>query len=1842
VDPLDQSDMAIKNRDVGVQRTGEAQPEVSHAKALYDFAAQNEGDLAFSAGDVIVITDASETWWKGYRAESPQSNGVFPSNYVEVCEAGDTGLRLDLKDEATAEQPSEDGRTLHTNIGVPQANGPEQELSRAKALYDFAAQNEGDLAFSAGDELMITDATDTWWKGYRAESPQSNGVFPSNYVEVLGAQGVTPWVRVLQAEPRESSDNSGGSNNGRLKSVRSSSMRSNSGRSRSSRKDMMGKWDTWFLLRVGTNGIDEPQSNYEMWRSLSQLLSLQMELAKEFTGYSPAALDSIDSASSSELPAKQELVQLMFDGIGVHEMLRESSAVQQLLMPDFISFDVRPQLPLSPVSAKISEMTGVSIAVDDIIECQRRRSYLEPFSVAALLATDPQAWVRPDGTSTGPETEAMVGWQWVGTWEADSSAPECDADGWSYAFYWSADFDAWKASNEGSCLVRRRWHSRLQHRVEFDFDVTLLESAISIHRKQRAHADAGGSLLRKLERTLSTVASRQDRAGLAQEMKMVSKPVKNASSEQTKPHALSELASLTPRALQPEHLSVAFYQFTLDTIQAVLEEFDGDPIMAAKRLSKMVGDPAQGDAALQKLGLSAFVTARQEAVQHESEQDMDAYLQCCFEQSTDGASADSLKMTKDLDSESLLEDITASDLEAAYLGSLCCLAGGSIHGNISEVPQELTDDSCDLLRSAILGATLTGSGDDEPSDLKPVKRASGLSIAPPPTPTPRERAAMHASDELLLDRHNKLLSEAFDMRSRLVEELERQMYSMKTHHYYQPDAFATPQHYAEWRVKEQVRLSGMIEHVQSLAQFEGELLVRVRQGSGLEPSTPSMSPKKLSCRVTVGDSNQCTDSLPIQEGGNVLWTNHLQFYLHQEPTPPCIRFEIVEEGGTVKAVKPVAKSRRASIIALPGKAKAKAKGAGVGGGIDQVVTERVIGTGRLFGLPGLWCPPPHYVMYHVEIRKDAGSDREVVGIVTFELQYSYAKVQAAVTDWSEQQLFAGVAEKSLGKLHADAHRMFRILVRLLDRVSRGESDDVGSDMLLAPALGWLYDQFCGIFGVGEVYRRIFELRVILLRFEPSASCLGRVSIALNDVTSLTEGDSTTWTVAERQLYDDMLLHLQEALSRCFVTYKTTFPLEELNSGALEMAVAIFGVVMDDADAVLRSFVMQYGDRVVDIILQGADEETVRPLVLSCLLKVLVQEFQDDSNAYSTAFPPGLHLLETHAEQYAGVDSRVCHAINNCIYNMTQDQYGEDESLQLYDDAQLLILSIQKRVPSVAVFDYKHAFSPIVDSHMRLAQDRMMVWAWNAAKSEESAIARSFSTAPSEYEDEFDELAAGLHSNSVQDLFMFCSQGVHELQQLCSSERVMNVLCLVVGRYCDAVANECKGQLNNCSPLRSSKEPAAATEQALQAAKTSFNKFSKWSQKMVAKTQAMVDQGTITPDVYESGEENEDEVHLEFSVPSQFWVHLNNLWVVSEKRLMEIGADPSIILGESIDADLQEQMSDTVDCLISQIRRQTRDAIAILVDTTSPAIRTEIRSTLRRFLSQMNANNILTADQVWKPVLDAVESLLEGPSTLLYADTFQKVLRQFCLALYSHLQDVLDGSLPVKGWRSPGPLVDVIDEGIALTKDYFCSGGVAESYLRHITGKQSGLIKFLSLHNTDTEGLVEMYTAIINASHTGPQSSLVDQAADISGVLGTRSATDSGAEAFMLEIGVSAYGRVPDFLDLPSDERLDAKVVCKHRLVGTLYATSGYLCFEPVGLGSNILEDEWERTLRDQYVMEATVRVDIREICYLLKEKTSTGRDTMLEVGTVGDETFLFSGFSRRSALTHNVKASSEC
>ncbi|KIO34257.1 hypothetical protein M407DRAFT_16790 [Tulasnella calospora MUT 4182] len=89
--PPSQSPMSNKpTRKLSVKRGLDvpAPPGAVKAIAMFDYAATEAGDLSFREGDVIYVTEKTESsndWWTGRLAAQPSQTGIFPANFVELA-----------------------------------------------------------------------------------------------------------------------------------------------------------------------------------------------------------------------------------------------------------------------------------------------------------------------------------------------------------------------------------------------------------------------------------------------------------------------------------------------------------------------------------------------------------------------------------------------------------------------------------------------------------------------------------------------------------------------------------------------------------------------------------------------------------------------------------------------------------------------------------------------------------------------------------------------------------------------------------------------------------------------------------------------------------------------------------------------------------------------------------------------------------------------------------------------------------------------------------------------------------------------------------------------------------------------------------------------------------------------------------------------------------------------------------------------------------------------------------------------------------------------------------------------------------------------------------------------------------------------------------------------------------------------------------------------------------------------------------------------------------------------------------------------------------------------------
>ena len=65
----------------GIDAPGDHAPAQMRAVALYAYQAATPDELSLQPGDVILITDAEQSWWTG---ELRGQTGCFPANFVEM------------------------------------------------------------------------------------------------------------------------------------------------------------------------------------------------------------------------------------------------------------------------------------------------------------------------------------------------------------------------------------------------------------------------------------------------------------------------------------------------------------------------------------------------------------------------------------------------------------------------------------------------------------------------------------------------------------------------------------------------------------------------------------------------------------------------------------------------------------------------------------------------------------------------------------------------------------------------------------------------------------------------------------------------------------------------------------------------------------------------------------------------------------------------------------------------------------------------------------------------------------------------------------------------------------------------------------------------------------------------------------------------------------------------------------------------------------------------------------------------------------------------------------------------------------------------------------------------------------------------------------------------------------------------------------------------------------------------------------------------------------------------------------------------------------------------------
>lgn len=123
-----------------------APPVLAQASALYQYNAQDAGDLALMPGDRIAITEyMNAEWWKG-RNERTGQEGIFPRSYVKVSE--EKGPTVPAA--ADQPQPSNYGN-MPLDVANGVGSGPGKEPGKGQEMGKKFGKKLGNAAiFGAG------------------------------------------------------------------------------------------------------------------------------------------------------------------------------------------------------------------------------------------------------------------------------------------------------------------------------------------------------------------------------------------------------------------------------------------------------------------------------------------------------------------------------------------------------------------------------------------------------------------------------------------------------------------------------------------------------------------------------------------------------------------------------------------------------------------------------------------------------------------------------------------------------------------------------------------------------------------------------------------------------------------------------------------------------------------------------------------------------------------------------------------------------------------------------------------------------------------------------------------------------------------------------------------------------------------------------------------------------------------------------------------------------------------------------------------------------------------------------------------------------------------------------------------------------------------------------------------------------------------------------------------------------------------------------------------------------------------------------------------------------------
>lgn len=146
------------------------------------FISEGSDELSIEPGDIVILLEkVNEDWLKG---TLNQKTGIFPSAFVDIKVPLPTLSKQPAKEAATS--PAEDATTSpakDTTTLTEMKSITEKPVGKCKVLYEFLAEQEGEMSLNVGDTVITTAwVNDEWLQG---TCSGKEGMFPIQFVQIV-------------------------------------------------------------------------------------------------------------------------------------------------------------------------------------------------------------------------------------------------------------------------------------------------------------------------------------------------------------------------------------------------------------------------------------------------------------------------------------------------------------------------------------------------------------------------------------------------------------------------------------------------------------------------------------------------------------------------------------------------------------------------------------------------------------------------------------------------------------------------------------------------------------------------------------------------------------------------------------------------------------------------------------------------------------------------------------------------------------------------------------------------------------------------------------------------------------------------------------------------------------------------------------------------------------------------------------------------------------------------------------------------------------------------------------------------------------------------------------------------------------------------------------------------------------------------------------------------------------------------------------------------------------------------------------------------------------------------